>query len=297
MPLKIFSSSSSSLSPSTPSSDHSNGIAGNSVHNRGQSSQRRLTRQRKLRHLSDHDIIGLHFRETSSLPASPQSPRKSRSPGCSSEHWSSSAVPQPLPLPESPLTRRPESTIANSGHSPLGYPPVEHPGYAFGWNTVHHEKITCTKSASNHGRSSRQDPTKENPKRDLTVNIPKASFLTKVLSTQVSTQKSSAEDHFQSQVPTNEDNSSYKDFRGFHRDALSERIPNSRLLVAKSAPSSVLSSPVTSPCRSSNVDIFDPSVSHDFHDNFGGHFSKLTLVKAVHSPDLSPLHSPGSHSI
>lgn len=80
--------------------------------------QRRLTRQRKLRYLTDKDA-GLH--STSSLPASPLPSFKSAS---SSDHWSSSAVPQPLPRPDSPLTRRHD-------HHHLGSPPFEHPAFAF----------------------------------------------------------------------------------------------------------------------------------------------------------------------
>lgn len=136
MPLPRKPSSSPSPLPSTPSSNSpsagANGNAGNFLYRRGQSflHQRRLTRQRKLRHLSDYDV-GLQFTDDSSLPASPHSSLKSRSSG-GSEHWSSSAVPQPLPLPELPLTRRPESTAPSPGHLHLGSPSLEHPGFAFG---------------------------------------------------------------------------------------------------------------------------------------------------------------------
>jgi hypothetical protein len=102
-------------SSSPPSSSPSDVNAGNLVKNPGilQSfTQRRLTRQRKLRHVSEQDI---------GFQGSPDSSRKSRSPG-ESEHWSISAVPQPLPLPELPSSRRPESTALNSGQAHLGSP-------------------------------------------------------------------------------------------------------------------------------------------------------------------------------
>lgn len=64
--------------------------------------QRRLTRQSRLRYRIEQDADAFHSNDAvvSSLPASPL-----RS---TCDRWSSSAVPQPLPLPESPLTRRPD---------------------------------------------------------------------------------------------------------------------------------------------------------------------------------------------
>lgn len=67
---------------------------------------RRLTRQRKLRHLNASELGALDSSERSySLPVSPKS-TGSPSPKCS-ERWSWSSVPQhpqpqPLPLPELP---------------------------------------------------------------------------------------------------------------------------------------------------------------------------------------------------
>ena len=88
---------------------------------------RRLTRQRKIRYASDREL-GLRSRSSDGVgsldPHQPDSTRKSRSPGGTefeSEHWSLSAVPQPLPpLPANfSLTRRSEST-GQAG--PLGSP-------------------------------------------------------------------------------------------------------------------------------------------------------------------------------
>lgn len=72
--------------------------------------QRRLMRQKKLRHVSDEDI-GLSSAESSrSSPVSPDSSRNPRpSPGWWVGHWSSSAMPQPLPLPGSSVPRRSDS--------------------------------------------------------------------------------------------------------------------------------------------------------------------------------------------
>ncbi|KAM4129580.1 hypothetical protein ACJW30_01G034100 [Castanea mollissima] len=102
-----------------------NGSVGKFDENSGQSRilDRRLTRQRKIRHASDREL-GLRSRSSdgigSSDPHPPDSTRKSRSPSGTefeSEHWSLSAVPQPLPpLPVNfSLTRRSEST-GQAGH-------------------------------------------------------------------------------------------------------------------------------------------------------------------------------------
>ncbi|GAU36141.1 hypothetical protein TSUD_316700, partial [Trifolium subterraneum] len=61
---------------------------------------------------------------------------------------------------------------------------------------------------------------------------------------------------------------------------------------AKSAPTSILSSPVTSPHRLSSVDLFDPSF------NFPQDFNDILRLptKTARSPDLSPRLSLGNHS-
>ncbi|XP_028757605.1 mitogen-activated protein kinase kinase kinase 5 isoform X2 [Neltuma alba] len=228
---------------------------------------RRLTRARRLRHLTDHDV-GLHLTDDSSLMASPPSSRKSRSSG-GCEHWSSSAVPQPLPLPESPLTRRPESAGPNPGQLHLGSPSVDHSGFAFGRKTVDHDAFKNMKRWSTMDRPC--DPTTANAKFNLRVNIPVAPFLT--------------------------GHSSCRD-RAISHDTDSESIYDSRLCVAaKSAPTSVFSSPVASPRRSSNVDFTDHFFStQEFHDNAVGHPSKVSPHLNVQSPDHSSLRSPGRHS-
>lgn len=93
--------------------------------------------------------------------------------------------------------------------------------------------------------------------------------------------------------------SSCKDPKVPSHDIDSKSICNSRLRVAaKSAPTSVVCSPVTSPRRSSNVDFFDPfiSIPQEFHDNLVSHSLKVSPYVTVQSPDHSSLRSPGSHS-
>lgn len=100
-------------------------------------SPRRLTRQRKLRYLSNQDLGGSYVvpEKSRSSPTSPEySNRNSRSPGaestpnsrstiCDSTRKSCSSLPapQPLPLPESPMVnRRPDSVAKyNSFFAPM----------------------------------------------------------------------------------------------------------------------------------------------------------------------------------
>lgn len=69
----------------------------------------RLTRQRKLRHLTHQDIGFFHSDESSFLPGLPEFRSHA-----GSDHRSFSALPQPLPLPEAPLTRRAKSISSSS---------------------------------------------------------------------------------------------------------------------------------------------------------------------------------------
>lgn len=101
-----------SISTLRPGKGNGNGNGNGNAAGGGRQSlnQRRLMRQKKLRHVSDEDI-GLSPAESSrSSPVSPDSSRNPRpSPGGWVGHWSSSAMPQPLPLPGSSATRRSDS--------------------------------------------------------------------------------------------------------------------------------------------------------------------------------------------
>ncbi|XWS59073.1 hypothetical protein CRYUN_Cryun08bG0090900 [Craigia yunnanensis] len=113
----------SSSLPSSHSHLHDNSSnAGNSCNNQAQQ-QRRLTRQKKLRHVTD-DELGLRFNDIYGSFSSPCSPditaaRKSRSPD-GSEHWSSSAVP--LPLPKVFINRKLKTSGSSPGPSQLASP-------------------------------------------------------------------------------------------------------------------------------------------------------------------------------
>ncbi|XP_015934263.1 mitogen-activated protein kinase kinase kinase 5 isoform X1 [Arachis duranensis] len=206
---------------------------------KGQSiQQRRLTRQRRLR---DHDAAT----DTYSLPASPLPSFKS---------FDSPSMPLPLPRPDSPLTRRPESTSPNSGHPFFATPRTR--------KSADHDAAKNVRSPSNLRRAS-FDPTIQSARYDLTVNIPSTTVLS--------------------------GNIAYKDPQEHSHESYSETISELKLhYAAKSAPTSVLSSPVTSPRRSSNLDFYDPSLHlfQDFNETF-----KVSPAKTLHSPDLSSLRS------
>ncbi|KAI3777420.1 hypothetical protein L1987_47220 [Smallanthus sonchifolius] len=81
-------------------------------------SKKRLTRQRRLRHLTVEDFCAPEEDGggvSKSLPNSPIS--GSRSPHRLPEHWSSSAVPQPLPLPNDDLRFPAEGYAGGNGRS------------------------------------------------------------------------------------------------------------------------------------------------------------------------------------
>ncbi|KAG9150369.1 hypothetical protein Leryth_014546 [Lithospermum erythrorhizon] len=114
---KAFASASSSpSSESTKKVKHGSKSFGLVSRTSSSLQRKKLTRQNNLRHISD-DEAGLR---PQSMPVSPEF-SSSRSP----IHWSKSAVPQPLPLPD--VTFQPKQNI-NNDHLPLpreGFSKVE----------------------------------------------------------------------------------------------------------------------------------------------------------------------------
>ncbi|XP_040999224.1 mitogen-activated protein kinase kinase kinase 5-like isoform X2 [Juglans microcarpa x Juglans regia] len=255
------SSSSSSSSPSSSSLKSSSPSVSAPTHGdgalptrRGQTqsfTQRRLTRQRKLRHPSDRDL-GLQLSEGSYL-SPPGSPKKSHSWG-ESEHWSCSAVPQRLPLPELSSSWRPESTALNSGHARLGSPKEG--------------------SASSLGRSCQ----------------------TSVFSSPVvSPQRQNARELFPTCVTPSSLKFSNNYCRGFFQDLNDECVNGnfSLKVPARSAPTSVFSSPAGSPRRLSSRDLFPSSLAfQEYQHNHVGCYSNVQPTRTMPGPDQSPLHGP-----
>ncbi|GAV87849.1 hypothetical protein CFOL_v3_31274 [Cephalotus follicularis] len=273
--------SSSSL-PSSPSATNDNGNAGNSVNHRGQSFiRRRLTGQRKLRHAND-DEIGLPLNGLNSY-SSPASPWNPRSPG-ESEHWSASAVPKPLPLPE----RKRQSTGPNSGHGNRGSP-GEGPTSTKGRKSVDLGVIHSVKAKGNQCRRCSQDVNAQSVNYEIRVGVlagspPRNNFL----SLYDSPRRSNGADMFPSCTPT----SKTKISSNFRKD-LSQHLTNENVscnfeqnVTPKSAP------------RRSKIGDHPSSVGN--HEQAWSPFEVSDLgrptgctspVKNVCSPDHSPLHN------
>ncbi|AES73243.1 putative mitogen-activated protein kinase kinase kinase STE-STE11 family [Medicago truncatula] len=239
----------------TPTTTNKSCSSSSSQGSKGQSiQQRRLTRQKRLCYPNDQDV-GESFHSTDvavsfSLPTSPYR--------TSSDHWSTSAVPQPLPLPESPLTtRRPD-------HHAAALP--------FSRKSADHDTVRSLRSSSNLGRHFFNTVT-GNAKSDLRVNIPPTRGLVS-------------------------SNSSCKDTRKHSHDNDCEGISNSKLqFAAKSAPNSIFSSPVTSPRRLSSVDLLDPSIilPQDFNDMFRVLPAKTAHSPDLSPRRSFGNHSPANH--
>ncbi|MED6120326.1 hypothetical protein PIB30_019837 [Stylosanthes scabra] len=199
---------------------------------------RHLTRQRKLiRHLKDKEVFGLiHLHSTVNCSSSSSAELPLSWKSCSRDigfssgcgHCSISAVPQPLPLPESStlmmMTQRAESTGLGAGNVHLlRSTSIDHPSFALTLRkTVNHGALTCTKPSSNLDRLSI-----EKAKNNLRVHIPAKSFL---------------EGNSSCKIPQ-----SVCHYEENDEDDCVSISGLSMHVSAKSAPSSVFSSPVTSP--------------------------------------------------
>ncbi|XP_039033006.1 uncharacterized protein LOC120168293, partial [Hibiscus syriacus] len=148
----------SSSLPSSGSHLHKNaGKTGNSFNNQAQQ-QRRLTRQRRPRHLTD-DEVGLRFGDihrSFSSPCSPETPagKDSRSPE-GLDHWSSYAEPKPLPLPEVFLNRKSMTSGSSPGPCKLASPDERLTSAVGRKNADHAAKSTPNSLANFHKEFSR----------------------------------------------------------------------------------------------------------------------------------------------
>ncbi|XP_042961137.1 mitogen-activated protein kinase kinase kinase 5-like isoform X2 [Carya illinoinensis] len=293
MPLFHKPSCSSSLQSSSPSVS----ADGEFVNTRRQTqsfTQRRLTRQRKLRHPSDRDLGWQPGEGSCSSPSeSPGSARKSWSPG-ESEHWSCWAKPQRLPLPEFPSSCRPESTVLNSGQAYLGSP-NEGPSSSFGRKNTDNVTTTSMRSSINNQRRLSQDVHVERTNYDLRLNIPARSSLPKEFSSSAVSLQRASTDFFFSCSPKSSAKSSNNYCRGLLQELNDDGFNcNFRQKVpARSAPNSVYSSPARSPQRLNSGDLFPSSVVfQEFQDSLVAGSSKESPAKSMHSPDQSPLRGP-----
>ncbi|XVF36214.1 hypothetical protein REPUB_Repub19eG0039100 [Reevesia pubescens] len=314
MPIsrKTFPYFSSSL-PSSSSLSQVHDNTANEGNNQTQHQKRRLTRQKKIRHVT-HDELGLRFNDivrSFSSPGSPDTPaaRKSKSPD-GLEHWSLSAVPKPLPLPEVFVNRKVKSSCSSHCPNQLASPD-ELLSSAVGRKNADHAAKSTAKSSVNLRKGFFLDEPVESFRNGLKPIVATRSGVTSFLSTPASPRRSNTQDQFYSYDVADSTKSLLSRRRGFshERNFLSVDY-NLRLNVpARSAPTTAFSSPSVSPQRSKTVDLFaSPSscpqklrglIDLDIPDL--GRTATYTLsvspVKTVHTPDHSPMHNPGRNKI
>ncbi|XP_038716038.1 mitogen-activated protein kinase kinase kinase 5-like isoform X2 [Tripterygium wilfordii] len=296
--FKKYSCSSSSSYPSSPSSPSVTGNDGNSANYHGRSfTQRRLTRQRKLRHVSENEL-GLQSRDSSrSLPSSPDSNNpKPRLLG-GSDHWSLFAVPQPLPLPDLSRIRRPD---LNLGSGLIGSPEARYCS-AMGRNDAYHVATTPGKSPCNFCGKVSEDA------NDESVRFPaKTAPATAVSSPAVSPRSGDASPSFLDRNLAKPTGTYRKRFSQDLDDLIINNNPKSNVF-SGSAPTSVLSSPLVSPQRSNSIDFLPSYLAPQGcqvrsasevpkYGRLASHTSPVTAVKTMQSPDHSPLSSSKAQS-
>ncbi|KAF9668607.1 hypothetical protein SADUNF_Sadunf14G0021200 [Salix dunnii] len=308
---KTPSSSSMPSSPSVPSTKDNNtnncrSTATNSWIARGQSFMiKKLERQRKPRHVSEQDL-GSNLTDRPKSPSgNPCSAKKSRSPR-GMDHWSSVAVPHPLPVPESLLTRRQEPLSSILGHGHLGSP-EEGPNHVSRRNSTEQIATKFSKPSSNFRQRFSQNANVDSTNRDLRLKIQARSAPTSGFSSpSASPQRSNVTNPFASHVANNLTKYSGNSNRvpSHYLNIESANYKSSLISSPRSAPISGLPSPATvSPRRSYTGDFLpsfvasqesqvQPTLKIPDLDRPASHSSQVPPVKTVLSPDHSPLRSP-----
>ncbi|KAJ6675759.1 MITOGEN-ACTIVATED PROTEIN KINASE KINASE KINASE YODA [Salix viminalis] len=305
---------SSSSMPSSPSvfstntntnTNNCSSTAGNSWIARGQSFMiKKLERQRKPRHVSEQDL-GSNLTDRPKSPSGdPDSAKKSRSPR-GMDHWSSVAVPHPLPVPESLLTRRQEPLGSILGHGHLGSP-EEGLNHVLRRNSTDQIATKVAKPSSNFRQRFSQHAN-VNSSRDLRLKIQARSAPTSGFSSpSASPQRSNSANPFDSHVANKLTKYSGNSNRVPSHDLNIEgaNYKSSSISSPRSAPISGLPSPATVSPRRSYTGEFLPSFVASQESQvrptlkipdlgrLASHSSQVSPVKTVLSPDHSPLRSP-----
>ncbi|XP_008444651.1 mitogen-activated protein kinase kinase kinase 5-like isoform X1 [Cucumis melo] len=294
MPFFHKSASNSRLQQKVPDSDFSD-FSDFSVGLPEPFVQRRLTRQRKLRHLTDRDV---GFEQPRSLPDSPDMSAKSKSPLGGSERWSSSPSPQPLPLPELFPVRSPESGCWNSVQGRVGSPDE---------TPVRNSAIKTVRKCSDHATTNVSRSFGHNERRvatDLTLEVVNgnsrgtaATTFTSPQSFSVNSGKLNLNKEFLfgclDQTPNNNG-------RGSPTHPSTERGNynlTSKNSSSKSAPTSILPSPVVSPRTSYNGNhVVSGLTHHEYQESPSNNSPKVPPLKTALSSQPFPLHSPTARS-
>ncbi|KAJ6878858.1 mitogen-activated protein kinase kinase kinase 5-like [Populus alba x Populus x berolinensis] len=311
--MPFFSKTPSSSMPSSPSvsstKDNSNNCSnttGTSWINRGQSFMlKKMERQRKPRPVCEQDL-GSNLTDRPNSPSGdPDSAKKSRSPS-GTDHWSSVAVPHPLPVPESRLTRRQEPLGSILGHGHLGSP-EEGPNHVLRRKNTDHIATKFVKPSSNFRQRFSQHANLDSTSSDLRLKIQARSAPTSGFSSpSASPSRSNATVPFASHVATELTKSPGNSNRVLSHDLNIEGANYKSSLISspRSAPISGLPSPATvSPKRSYTGDFLPSFVASQESQvrstlkipdlgRLAIHSSQVPPVKTVFSPDHSPLRSP-----
>ncbi|KAK3231474.1 hypothetical protein Dsin_003355 [Dipteronia sinensis] len=279
------------------------GKDGNFFRNRGQSSftNRRLTRQKKLRYVTD-DELGLSTvdrpHSSTSHPCSSWKSHSATGP-C---HWSSAPLPEPLPLPELKFLGRPKSSGSNPGHG-LGSP-EETSGSAFGRKSPTH-RASARPSIQFPDNRYFQESHVESVNNDLCLSMPVRSspvVSPPFPSPVVSPPRSNDANRFPLHTAKSLTNRRWR-----FSDDLNVESANYNLRM-NTSPRSAPTSPAVSPQRSKTADIFSSfwaprkievwsTVEVPESGRSARNTSPLSPVKrTVHSTGHSPLHSPTMQS-
>ncbi|KAK0577617.1 hypothetical protein LWI29_035826 [Acer saccharum] len=279
------------------------GIDVNFARNRWQSSltNRRLTRQRKLRYVTD-DELGLSTvdrpHSSTSPPGSSWKSRSATGPG----HWSSAPLPEPLPLPELKFLRRPKSSGSNPGHG-LGSP-EETSGSACGRKSPTH-RASARPSIQFPDNRYFQEPHAESVNIDFCLSTPVRSspvVSPPFPSPVVTPPRSNGANRFPLHTAKSLTNRRWR-----FSDDLNVESANHNLRV-NASPRSAPTSPAVSPQRTKTADIFSSFwASQKIEDwstvevlesgRSAGNTSPLSPVKrTVHSTGHSPFPSPTMQS-
>lgn len=154
---------------------------------------------------------------------------------------------------------------------------------------------TSMKSSSNNHRRLTRDVHVEPSKDNLRLNIPARSSLTSEFCSSVVSPNRASSGFFFNCSTTSSAKSSNNNCRGLLQELNDEGFDcNFRPKVpARSAPTSVFSSPAVSPRRLNSGDLFPSSFAiQEFQDSLIACSSKESPVKAMHGPDQSPLRGP-----
>ncbi|XP_050205072.1 mitogen-activated protein kinase kinase kinase 5-like [Mercurialis annua] len=248
--------------------------------------EKRLTRQRKIRHETQQHL-GLQLTHIDSSHSF-DSALKSRSPP-------SSTLPQPLPSPRS--LKSPEFSPSTLGHAVPASPRSSA-------DQIATKSINCSR---NFRRGSSQDANFESVKHGLRLNIAPRSAPSSGLSSPMVSPRRSSAGEFHPPCATDLSKCSRDCCKGqigyLNIECVNRKVSMTEF--SSSSPASRFLSPTVSPQRFNTGDFLPSFVASQSCQNQSssdldlgsrpGHTLGISPVKTMHSADTSPIHSPFLH--